>query len=857
MSSNSDDIRVRIAGDLADINKALRDLKTQAAAAGREAQRSSRDWGSLGKGLDGLKRQVVGLVGAYAGFRGVVALFRSVITNTIEAEDVAAQLEARVRSTGGAAGFTSEQLLAMAKSLQGVTTFGDEAIASMETLLLTFTNVRGTEFQAATVAVLDMATALKTDLSSAATQVGKALQDPARGIVALTRAGVTFSAQQKQLIKTLVETNDVAGAQRVILDELTKKFGGAASAARDTFGGSLAALKEAFGDLFEGEGSATSTAAAINDLIDVLQEPATIQAFQTLTAAILGVVTAFTSATAAIVNGLSRTVEDVKAAFSGGDAAQLTRRLENLRESLELVQKANQREPSEEGEAIARGLRKEIELVEELARARTAAARPLSDAERAGFAAEAGTGRTAAAVIPVDPRPALKAMQSQLAAAGKVLDDELKRVGKALDAEFADNLVRFDDYFSRRAELERQAVDQQLNAQRTALQLLDEEIRLAEERGDEIEEQENKRKSLVAEITVLERQRGDVATNAARAQLEAERALTEQLSQVRQRLLELQGNTVAARSLELSAEFEDLLARLAAEGDVQGQELVRNLINVELARTRLNDLETEYQRTLAALARAEKRVEIEVETGVISEREGRRQIIQLHRDTAAEVEKLIPLMRELAEASGDPAAVERVRELELEVEKLGAKVNTAARELRETMRDAGEDAFSSILDGTREAGDALDGFIQSFRSKIADLVAENLFEKLFSVLGGVGGRGEQGGGGFFAKLFAGVFHKGGIAGLATAFRKVPALAFAGAPRYHSGGIAGDEVPAILRRGEEVLTRDDPRHRGNAGGGITNINISTPDARSFRRESPGQLAADVATMLARARNRNGG
>ncbi|HRP88315.1 MAG TPA: phage tail tape measure protein, partial [Gammaproteobacteria bacterium] len=54
------------------------------------------------------------------------------------------------------------------------------------------------------------------------------------------------------------------------------------------------------------------------------------------------------------------------------------------------------------------------------------------------------------------------------------------------------------------------------------------------------------------------------------------------------------------------------------------------------------------------------------------------------------------------------------------------------------------------------------------------------------------------------------------------------LVFAGAPRLHRGGLASDEVPTILQRGEEVLTRSDPRHvlnAGMAGGNRTEINVS--------------------------------
>ncbi len=66
---------------------------------------------------------------------------------------------------------------------------------------------------------------------------------------------------------------------------------------------------------------------------------------------------------------------------------------------------------------------------------------------------------------------------------------------------------------------------------------------------------------------------------------------------------------------------------------------------------------------------------------------------------------------------------------------------------------------------------------------------------------------------------AGIFHEGGLAGHGNRSRNVSPLAFANAPRYHSGGIAGfapNEVAAVLKKNEEVLTENDPRHRFNGG-----------------------------------------
>jgi tape measure domain-containing protein len=76
---------------------------------------------------------------------------------------------------------------------------------------------------------------------------------------------------------------------------------------------------------------------------------------------------------------------------------------------------------------------------------------------------------------------------------------------------------------------------------------------------------------------------------------------------------------------------------------------------------------------------------------------------------------------------------------------------------------------------------------------------------------------------------AGVAHSGGIAGSLSTRRGVSSPVFTGAPRYHTGGFAGlspGEVPAILQHGEEVLTRDDPRHAANLGASAgSGVNIT--------------------------------
>jgi hypothetical protein len=168
---------------------------------------------------------------------GIIEGFKSFYDAAAESARISALTQAAITSTGGAAKITAQQVGDLATQISNKTGVDDEAIQSGANLLLTFTNVRNEAgkgndvFNQATSIMTDMAAVLGTDASGSAIQLGKALNDPVAGISALTRVGVSFSEQQKDQIKTLVESGDTLGAQKVILAELSKEFGGAAAAA--------------------------------------------------------------------------------------------------------------------------------------------------------------------------------------------------------------------------------------------------------------------------------------------------------------------------------------------------------------------------------------------------------------------------------------------------------------------------------------------------------------------------------------------------------------------------------------------------------------------------------------------------
>ena len=159
----------------------------------------------------------------------------------------------------------------------------------------------------------------------------------------------------------------------------------------------------------------------------------------------------------------------------------------------------------------------------------------------------------------------------------------------------------------------------------------------------------------------------------------------------------------------------------------------------------------------------------------------------------------------------------------------------------------GENAFKSL-------GDAFRNFAANFLRQIAQMIIQALiFRALLSIFAGLFDFGASSSAGFISSNSAAgltVAHKGGIIGGKgpTIRTGVNPGVFANATRYHTGGIAGlrpNEVPAILERGEEVLTADDPRHRANGGGQTPVTVINALDASDVMSKAlstrPGEQA----------------
>jgi hypothetical protein len=174
----------------------------------------------------------------------------------IAAAEEAAAANAKLSQVYSSMGYeeNTQAALDYADALSKQIGVDDEVIKGAQTKLATFSEVaKSTETMArATSLAADLSAAGFGSMESASVMLGKAIQDPIKGLTAMTRVGVTFTKQQEEQITALVESGKAAEAQGIILDAVATQVGGVAEASAT----SSAKLGVAFGEISESVGTA-------------------------------------------------------------------------------------------------------------------------------------------------------------------------------------------------------------------------------------------------------------------------------------------------------------------------------------------------------------------------------------------------------------------------------------------------------------------------------------------------------------------------------------------------------------------------------------------------------------------------
>jgi hypothetical protein len=163
-------------------------------------------------------------------------------TTALAAESEAAQmkLEAMVRATGGAAGYTATQLEQMATNLSRLTGIEDENVKQAEAVLLTYKNIPREAFLPTLKAASDLAALMGTDLVDATRTLGIVLENPTAGMDRLRRGGLVLSDTVKAQVKDFEAHGRTVEAVNLLLAEFRARMGGVGEEMGGSFKNQLA-----------------------------------------------------------------------------------------------------------------------------------------------------------------------------------------------------------------------------------------------------------------------------------------------------------------------------------------------------------------------------------------------------------------------------------------------------------------------------------------------------------------------------------------------------------------------------------------------------------------------------------------
>jgi hypothetical protein len=244
-------LEVNSASFVSGAERARRAFKATADDIRSEAGRIRQAVEGMQAGMEGFASGLKGALANIVSFEALAAVARRAVTEFAEAELATKRLEGVFKATGGAAGVTVGQIGALADEFERSRLVTAETVQQSAAVLMTFKSVAGDVFTEAISLAQDMSAVFGNDMKSAAMQLGKALEDPIKGISALSEVGVTFTDVQKDLIEGFVKTGQVAAAQREILATLAGQIGGAGEAEGDSLTGAFQRATSALNNMLE------------------------------------------------------------------------------------------------------------------------------------------------------------------------------------------------------------------------------------------------------------------------------------------------------------------------------------------------------------------------------------------------------------------------------------------------------------------------------------------------------------------------------------------------------------------------------------------------------------------------------
>lgn len=466
----------------------------------------------------------------------------------------------------------------------------------------------------------------------------------------------------------------------------------------------------------------------------------------------------------------------------------------------------------------------------------------------------------------------LQEVQSKISLS--IITDAAKREAALLDAKYQDHLVGERDYWSRKLGIQKEAVDAELRVLAIQAERQQKLVDEAARKGTKTKEYYERVGNLDETLAKRNKLELDFQNATALTYSAAERAAKSYANEIEDlniRLLELQGNSVAAAARRFTAQTADFREKAKVNADAGDPASIAALTTSKEEerlvglQARFNAEREKLDEINARLQLGEERLQTAIQTGSVGEIASLNLRSAANRAAADQQEVVITNLKRIAEASGDKKLLLFADQATVAMEKLRTETDLLADKFNTVFRDNIASALDSLTDKTKTTTEKVKGFFDGLAKDITKIVNQSIATDFSKMLGLSGGAGSSPGG-----LLAGLLGGGSGGGGLDRYRPLPADVAGPVDTSGAGGFIGkllsllpsfdvgtDYVPrtgpAIVHQGERIVPAGENRG-GNRDSPII-MNITTPDANSFRA-SRSQIANDMLTAAQRARRRNG-
>jgi hypothetical protein len=402
----------------------------------------------------------------------------------------------------------------------------------------------------------------------------------------------------------------------------------------------------------------------------------------------------------------------------------------------------------------------------------------------------------------------LALVRAQAEAEFALLKSQLDEALKEYDFALEQNLISVRQHAQARLEIVSRELDAETAAKRRELA---EAQKTAANKDDPAKALEARVhvKRLEGEIAVIQQRRIAASDEATRAEIKGEKALADELRGVREELDGILHNlSPEARRAAIAAQLQPTLDKFRAAGNKEGEQAVIKLIDVRATNAELQEVDRQASILFDSLAEREQTVQTQIAAGLLTEIEGRRIVVALHKETAAKLDELAPKYERITTALDTPEARLALDRLNNRIAQLKVVVDEVAKAIDDSLKNSLGALLNDVVTKAKTGSQAMHDFaqsvIQSFASIITKRLGEQLFDSLFGKESGLGAFGSW------------------IAGLGSGKAEGGAIAKAeGGPISGPGTATSDSIPALgpggalyaLSDGEFVQRAAAVRHYG--------------------------------------------